>query len=76
MTHAVNRGSDLEHAFTAGVLAEFTRTGWLGGRTGSGHGQIATTLAAPAGGGPVTDWREIVAARRTEALETLLSLPT
>ncbi|MDV6286567.1 hypothetical protein [Rhodococcus jostii] len=47
MTHAVNRGCDLDHAFTADVLAEFTRTGWLGGRTGSWHGQIATALAAP-----------------------------
>ena len=69
------RGSDLDHAFTADVLGEFTRTGWLGGRTGIGHGQIATTLDPPSDGAPVVDWREIVAARRDEALETLLSLP-
>ena len=71
----LNRGSDLDHAFAADVLDEFTRIGWLGGRTGIGHGQIATTLTAPAGGAPVIDWREIVAARREEALQMLLSLP-
>ena len=71
----LNRGSDLDHAFTADALAEFTRSGWLGGRTGIGHGQIATTLTEPTGGGPVVDWREIVTARRDEALQTLLSLP-
>lgn len=69
------RGSDLDHAFAADVLAEFTRSGWLGGRTGIGHGQIVTTLASDPDGAPVVDWREIVAARRDEALETLLSLP-
>ena len=69
------RGSDLDHAFTADVLAEFTRSGWLGGRTGIGHGQIATTLDPPSDGAPVVDWREIVAARRDEALHMLLSLP-
>ncbi len=69
------RGSDLDHAFTADVLAEFTRTGWLGGRTGIGHGQIATTLDPTPNGAPVVDWREIVAARRDEALHMLLSLP-
>ncbi|WP_349307623.1 hypothetical protein [Rhodococcus sp. IEGM 1351] len=41
------RGSDLDHAFAADVLAEFSRTGWLGGRTGIGHGQIATTRLRP-----------------------------
>ncbi|WP_240960902.1 hypothetical protein [Rhodococcus sp. A14] len=46
------RGSDLDHAFAADVLAEFTRTGWLGGRTGIGHGQIATTLASDPDGAP------------------------
>ncbi|QYA99727.1 hypothetical protein I1A62_00630 (plasmid) [Rhodococcus sp. USK10] len=69
------RGSDLDYAFAAGVLAEFTRSGWLGGRSGIGHGQIATTITEHAEGGPVVDWREIVGARRDEALETLLSLP-
>ncbi|RYE43154.1 MAG: hypothetical protein EOP24_29735 [Hyphomicrobiales bacterium] len=69
------RGSDLDHAFAAAVLAEFTRSGWLGGRTGIGHGQIATTFASDPDGAPVVDWREIVAARRAEALETMLSLP-
>ncbi|WP_009480256.1 RAMP superfamily CRISPR-associated protein [Rhodococcus sp. JVH1] len=69
------RGSDLDHAFAEDVLAEFTRSGWLGGRTGIGHGQIATTITEQVEGGPVVDWREIVAARRDEALETLLSLP-
>ena len=69
------RGSDLDHAFAADVLAEFTRSGWLGGRTGIGHGQIATTLASDPDGAPVVDWREIVAAHRAEALETLLALP-
>jgi hypothetical protein len=71
----LNRGSDLDYAFAADVLGEFTRSGWLGGRTGIGHGQIDTTLTEPTGGGPVVDWREIVAARRAEALETLRSLP-
>ncbi|WP_213578559.1 RAMP superfamily CRISPR-associated protein [Rhodococcus sp. USK13] len=71
----LSRGSDLDHAFAADVLTEFTRSGWLGGRTGIGHGQIATTLTEPASGGPVVDWREIVAARRDEAVAMLLSLP-
>lgn len=65
----------LDHAFTADVLAEFTRTGWLGGRMGIGHGQIAATLDPAPDGAPMIDWREIVASRRTEALETLLTLP-
>ncbi|MGV9867248.1 RAMP superfamily CRISPR-associated protein [Rhodococcus koreensis] len=69
------RGSDLDHAFAADVLGEFTRSGWLGGRSGIGHGQIATTITDQTGGGEMVDWREIVAARRDEALETLLSLP-
>lgn len=71
----LSRGSDLDHAFAADVLTEFTRSGWLGGRTGIGHGQIATTLTPPADSGPVVDWREIIAARRDEALQMLLSLP-
>lgn len=71
----LNRGSDLDHAFATDVIGEFTRSGWLGGRTGIGHGQIATTITEQADRGPVVDWREIVASRRAEALETLLSLP-
>ncbi len=69
------RGSDLDHAFAADVIGEFTRSGWLGGRTGIGHGQIATTVIEQADRGPVVDWRDIVASRRDEALQTLLSLP-
>ncbi|MDV6247034.1 hypothetical protein [Rhodococcus opacus] len=69
------RGSVLDHAFLSDVLVEFTWSGWLGGRSGIGHGQIATTLNPPPEGGRGVDWREIVSARRNEALEALLALP-
>ncbi|WP_236603723.1 MULTISPECIES: hypothetical protein [unclassified Rhodococcus (in: high G+C Gram-positive bacteria)] len=68
------RGSDLDHAFAADVLDEFTRSGWLGGRTGIGHGQIATTHRILRWAS-VVNWREIVVSRRDEALQMLLSLP-
>ncbi|MCX5046230.1 RAMP superfamily CRISPR-associated protein [Aldersonia sp. NBC_00410] len=69
------RGSALDHAFLGDVLAEFVRTGWLGGRSGVGHGRVATALVPEVYAGPDLDWRAVVGARREEALEALTSLP-
>lgn len=71
----LDRGSALDHAFTADVLTEFTRRGWLGGRTASGHGQIATHIDPDPADGTTIDWKSAVTARRAEAIEALRTLP-
>ncbi|MFF0818623.1 RAMP superfamily CRISPR-associated protein [Rhodococcus sp. NPDC003318] len=71
----LDRGSDLDHAFLADVLAEYVRRGWLGGRVGIGHGDVATTITADSATGPGVDWRAHLIARRDAALALLQSLP-
>ncbi|ATI36441.1 hypothetical protein CPI83_30050 (plasmid) [Rhodococcus sp. H-CA8f] len=70
----LDRGSELDHAFAADVLSEFTRRGWLGGRTASGHGQIRSVVDPDPADGVELDWKAVVAARRDEAIEALQSL--
>lgn len=70
----LDRGSDLDLAFTADVLTEFAARGWLGGRTASGHGQIATHISPDPADGVTADWKSVVAARRDDALAALLAL--
>lgn len=71
----LDRGSALDEAFTADVLTEFTRRGWLGGRSAIGHGQVGAAITPDPADGIDLDWRAIVAARRQEALDALISLP-
>lgn len=70
----LDRGSPLDHAFTAAVLDEFISRGWLGGRTAIGHGQIAVAAVPDPSEGVEVQWRDIVAARRDEAIALLRSL--
>lgn len=71
----LDRGSALDHAFAVDVLTEFTRRGWLGGRTASGHGQISTHITPEVTGAVAVDWRSAVAARRDDAIAALVALP-
>ena len=71
----LDRGSALDHAFTVDVLTEFTRRGWLGGRTASGHGQITTHIDPEPAADTTADWKSTLTARRDEAIAALLALP-
>ncbi|WP_268960675.1 RAMP superfamily CRISPR-associated protein [Rhodococcus xishaensis] len=70
----LDRGSELDRAFAADVLAELGRRGWLGGRTASGHGQISVVAAPDPSAGVGVDWRSRVADRRDDALAALRGL--
>lgn len=71
----LDRGSALDHAFAADVLVEFTRRGWLGGRTASGHGQITAHIDPDPTDGVTVDWKAAVSARRDDAIAALRALP-
>nr|WP_296774179.1 RAMP superfamily CRISPR-associated protein [Rhodococcus sp. (in: high G+C Gram-positive bacteria)] len=70
----INRGSEVDIDFAADVLREFCARGWLGGRTGIGHGQVATEITPALNGRVGTVWREIAATRRDDALDALIAL--
>ena len=70
----LDRGSDLDHAFAADVLGEFTRRGWLGGRTASGHGQISAVIEPDPTADVTVDWKAVISARRDEAIAALQQL--
>ncbi|MBM4570214.1 hypothetical protein GS896_27445 [Rhodococcus hoagii] len=72
----LERGSELDHAFAADVLAEFGRRGWLGGRTGSGHGQIGAIIEPDPSASVTLDWKAAVHRRRDEAIAALQQLPS
>ncbi|WP_301851017.1 RAMP superfamily CRISPR-associated protein [Rhodococcus pyridinivorans] len=71
----LDRGSELDHAFAADVLTEFTRRGWLGGRTATGHGQVSTYISPDPAADVTVDWRAVLAERRDDAMAALLGLP-
>lgn len=71
----LDHGSDLDYAFLCEVLDEYRRRGWLGGRTGIGHGTVTTTVTVDPDAPDPVDWRARLAARRGEALEMLCGLP-
>lgn len=71
----LDRGSDLDHAFLTDVLGEYVRRGWLGGRVGIGHGDVATTITPDPAGAAGFDWRAHLAEHRDAALALLQSLP-
>ncbi|MYV31995.1 hypothetical protein GQ649_32885 [Rhodococcus sp. DSM 6344] len=71
----LDRGSALDEAFLADVLVEFGRRGWLGGRSGIGHGQVVTAITPDPAENIDLDWRSVVGSRRQEALDALQSLP-
>lgn len=77
----LDRGSALDHAFLTDVLGEFGRRGWLGGRTGIGHGHIHTTLTetehrttGPDVDASRLDWQTHLRNHRDEALTLLAGL--
>ena len=69
----LDRATDLEIAFFADVMAVFGAAGLLGGRAAVGHGMIRADLRAvpPGPPGPLPDWRDLLAARRAEAMDAL-----
>lgn len=71
----LDRGSGLDHAFLTDVLAEYCSRGWLGGRVGIGHGEVATTITPDREPVPVIDWRAHLTERREDALALLRALP-
>jgi RAMP superfamily len=71
----LTRASALEAAFFTDLLAAWTVSGRIGGRTATGHGVFAADLAVtPALPDPLPDWRSELAAARAEALEAIASL--
>jgi hypothetical protein len=66
----------LEAAFFADILRTFSQDGRLGGRVGTGHGQVRVDLtcaqATPAGS--VTDWRAFVLEHRAELIAAVQDL--
>ncbi|WP_128645064.1 RAMP superfamily CRISPR-associated protein [Rhodococcus sp. BS-15] len=70
----ISRGTDVDIDFTADVLREFCDRGWLGGRTGIGHGQVTTGIAPALDDNVGTLWRTAITARRDEALDALVGL--
>ncbi|MFT7022446.1 MAG: hypothetical protein ACJA07_001530 [Rhodococcus sp. (in: high G+C Gram-positive bacteria)] len=68
------RGTELDKDFAADVLHEFSNRGWLGGRTGIGHGQVATSIVPALDDGVGNLWREAISSHRDEAVEALVGL--
>lgn len=71
----LDRATELEVSFFTDVLDTFSRSGWLGGRSAVGHGQVrlaltSRLLAGQSPSAPV-DWRDAVSGWRDEALEAL-----
>ena len=72
----LSRATDLEVAFFTDVLTTFAGHGRLGGRTATGHGQLAVDLRRTTVTGTPTpiDWRADVAEHRDAALTALQAL--
>lgn len=69
----LDHATDLQAAFTADVLDEFCRNGYLGGRSSIGHGQIEADFDRRDHPRPAVaaNWREHLRRHRTEALNAL-----
>ncbi len=72
----LEHASDLQVAFTADVLAEFSRAGYLGGRSSIGHGQVRADWTRTEHPQPAAaaDWRAHLHHHRAEALEAIRML--
>ncbi|GAA1435856.1 hypothetical protein GCM10009616_34040 [Microlunatus lacustris] len=70
----LRRGTPLERAFLHDILATYGRDGRIGGRVGTGHGQVRVDLTCDDTATPDCDWRAVTRKHRTQILNALETL--